>query len=292
MRKTSYYHIVFLLLSALTALSQDKDNAELKKMYDEDQSSRMANTIDWTVLSKQDVLRQARVYELIQEGKIITGNDYYHSAMMFQHGSDSIASSMAIKHMRKAIELDTSINKWLLAAAIDRDLMRRNKPQIYGTQYVKTSVQDAKWERYKMDSTLVTDQARKDYGVETLAEQRVKEREMNLASISTYSSTSIDETINFIKSEKNKGRKSKYNVSEYEINRFGYELVNLKKVDDALKVFKLNTELYPSGFNTFDSYGECLMKLNRREEALKAYKTSLDLNPKNKNARTVLDENN
>ena len=36
-----------------------------------------------------------------------------------------------------AIELDSTKNKWLLAASIDRELMSRNKPQIYGTQYTK-----------------------------------------------------------------------------------------------------------------------------------------------------------
>lgn len=287
-----YYQIVFLLFSSLTAFSQTNDNAELQKMYNEDQSSRKVKNIDWTVLSKQDSLRQVRVNELIKEGKIITGKDYYHSAMIFQHGNDTIASGMAVKQMKKAIELDTTINKWLLAAAIDRDLMRRDEPQIYGTQYVKMG-QNAKWERYKIDTTQVTDQERKYYDVETLAQQKIKERNMNLVSVSAYfsKSNSIDKTIKFIKAEKKKRNKSEYNVSEGGINSFGYELMNSNNTQEALKIFKLNTELYPNGSNTFDSYGECLMKLNKKEEGLKAYKKSLDLNPKNDNARKILDEN-
>jgi hypothetical protein len=39
--------------------------------------------------------------------------------------------------MKKAIELDPTINKWLLAAAIDRDLMSRSKSQIYGPNMLK-----------------------------------------------------------------------------------------------------------------------------------------------------------
>jgi tetratricopeptide (TPR) repeat protein len=57
-----------------------------------------------------------------------------------------------------------------------------------------------------------------------------------------------------------------------------------------LKIFKLNTELYPDGFNTFDSYGECLLLLNKKEEAKIAYKKSLELNPKNNNASQKLKE--
>jgi len=286
-----YLQVIFLFLIPLTTFSQINDNAELEKMYNEDQGSRMQANIDWKVLSKQDSLRRVRVNELIREEKVRTGKDYYHSAMIFQHGNDTIASGMAVKQMEKALALDTTINKWLLAAAIDRDLVRRNKPQIYGTQYVQMG-ENAKWELYKIDSTQVTDEERRYYGVQTLAEQKIAERSMNLGSISAYSSKtkSIDKTIQFIRSEVKKGNRSEYNVSEEGINVFGYELVNSNQLQDALKIFKLNTELYPTAFNTFDSYGECLLLLNKKEEGLKAYKKSLELNPQNDNARKILGE--
>jgi len=178
---------LFFLLFSVASFAQKPDNAELKKMYDEDQKARMASTIDWVQLSKNDSIRQKRVYELIHSGQLITGKDYYHSAMIFQHGTDTTASAMAVKLMKRAIDLDSTVNKWLLAAAIDRDLMRRDKPQIYGTQYIKMG-QDAKWERYKIDSTQVTDIEREYYDVETLAEE--KERTMNLRSISEFYSES------------------------------------------------------------------------------------------------------
>ena len=58
----------------------------------------------------------------------------------------------------------------------------------------------------------------------------------------------------------------------------------------ALKIFKLNTELYPNAYNTHDSYGECLLKLNKTDEAIRAYKKSLELNPNNTHAEKVLAE--
>lgn len=291
----TFYLLLFSLMifcNPRTTFGQSQNNAELQKMYDEDQKARMVSNIDWSVLSKQDSIREARVYELIKEGKLVTGMDYYNSAMIFQHGRDTAASAMAVKQMRKAIELDTTINKWLLAAAIDRNLMRRGQPQIYGTQYVKMGG-STKWERYQIDTTQVTDAERKYYHVETLAEQKVKEHNMNLLSVSDYysKSGSINETIKLIRSQIKKGTEAEYNVTESEINSFGYELMNSNKNEEALKIFKLNTELYPKGYNTFDSYGECLLKLNKKEEALKAYKKSLILNPKNENARKILEEN-
>ena len=280
---------LFFLLFSVASFAQKPDNAELKKMYDEDQKARMASTIDWVQLSKNDSIRQKRVYELIHSGQLITGKDYYHSAMIFQHGTDTTASAMAVKLMKRAIDLDSTVNKWLLAAAIDRDLMRRDKPQIYGTQYIKMG-QDAKWERYKIDSTQVTDIEREYYDVETLAEE--KERTMNLRSISEFysESQSLEKTLALIKAEKVKGDTAIYNVSEGEINSFGYELLSAKKANDALIIFTLNTELYPNGFNTFDSLGECLLILNKKEEGVKTYKKSLELNPKNKKAMKIVND--
>ena len=289
MTNKNLYRIVILLLFPLTVFTQTIDNVELKKMYDEDQGSRMVSNIDWVQLTKNDNIRENRVYELIEGDKIVTGKDYYHSAMIFQHGKDSVAYGMAVKQMKKAIELDPTINKWLLAAAIDRNLMSRNKPQIYGTQYVKKG-QDAKWERYKIDTTQVTAEERKHYNVETLAEQVIKERNMNLLTISdSYAKTnSLDDIIKLIKTERKKGVQSLYNTSEAEINSFGYMLMKSKKLNDALTIFFLNTKFYPTGFNTYDSLGECLFLLDKKEEGLKAYRKSLELNPQNDNVKKIL----
>jgi tetratricopeptide (TPR) repeat protein len=59
----------------------------------------------------------------------------------------------------------------------------------------------------------------------------------------------------------------------------GYALMNASRVQGALTIFRLNAELYPNGYNSFDSLGECLVKLNRNDEAIAAYQTALQLNP-------------
>ncbi|MBO9611079.1 MAG: tetratricopeptide repeat protein [Dyadobacter sp.] len=279
--------VALVMLTFAPLFAQTSDNAEIQRMYDEDQSARKVANIDWTILNKADSLRRRRVDELLDSNKVLTGQDFYRSAMIFQHGTDTLASAKAVALMRHALDLDSTVKKWLLAAAIDRHLMRKGLPQIYGTQYVMMG-QNGKWQRYQIDSTKVTDQERRAYHVETLAEQLVKERRMNLRPISQYHDIhqSTDETAAFIRAEAQKGAASLYDVSETAINSFGYKL--MANPSEAVKIFKLNTELYPNGFNTFDSYGECLMKLDRKKEAIAAYQKSLALNPQNTNARTVL----
>jgi len=282
------YSTLLLIFSITMCFAQN--NRELQKMADKDQESRMSGKVDWVKLNKQDSLRRIRVFELIDENKLKTAKDHYNAGIVFQHGNDTVSSKMAVQNFKKAIEMDSTLNRWWYAAAVDRDLMRRNEPQIYGTQYVSNPSTNGKFKRYKIDTTQITDKERKYYRVQTLVEQRAKERTMNLKSVNDkYSQNkSIDETIAFIETEIKKGKESNYNVSEMALNSFGYQLIAKNKLNEALKVLKLNTELFPKAFNTWDSYGEILLKVGRKKEAIKAYKKSLKLNPENENAKEII----
>lgn len=266
-----------------------KDNEELKAMYKADQGDRMVPDIDWSVVSKRDEERRERVYELLDSKLVQTSDDYANAAMIFQHGRDTIDYGMAVKLMRKAIELNPERDKWLLAAAIDRELMEKGKPQIYGTQFMKKGM-DAPWEHYELDPTQVTDEERKEYGVETLAQQKMKLMMMNKRDLNELliEGKSIPDLIALIKNSNVED--SEFNVSEGGINMLGYQLMGEGKNEDALKIFKLNTELYADAYNTYDSYGECLVKIGRVKEGIAAYKKSLELNPGNTNATKVLAE--
>ncbi|WP_282067961.1 tetratricopeptide repeat protein [Olleya namhaensis] len=291
--------ISIILILVLTSCKTNKekeisespltDNTELIEIYKNDQADRRIENIDWSVVSKNDSLREVRIYQLLDSNKVRTSKDYHNAAMIFQHGGDSVAYGMAVKLMRKSIELDSTANKWLLAAAIDRNLISRNKPQIYGTQYFR--MRGKPWELRKIDTTQITDEKRIEYGVETLAEQREKVKRMNRKKISELlvQGKSIDNVVKIIKSQNKTD--SEFDISESGINSFGYSLIGQGKNKEALKIFKLNTELYPNGFNTYDSYGECLLLLGKKEEGIKAYKKSLELNSKNKNAKTIIEQN-
>ena len=267
-----------------------KDNSELIEIYEDDQADRQSESIDWSVVSKKDSLREVRVYQLLDSNKVKTSKDYHNAAMIFQHGGDSTSYGMAVKLMRKSIELDSTANKWLLAAAIDRYLLSKEEPQIYGTQYQKLGKEEP-WKLGKMDTSKITDTERKEYGVETLAEQREKVQRMNRRKLTELlnQKKSVDEIIEVIRSENKKD--PEFDISENGINNFGYDFMRKNKNEEALKIFKLNTELYPNEYNTWDSYGECLLALGRKEEAIKVYKISLVLNPKNYNAKAIIEHN-
>ena len=79
-----------------------------------------------------------------------------------------------------------------------------------------------------------------------------------------------------------------YNFSEGELNRLGYQLLGLEKVDEAIEIFKLNIEVYPTSSNVYDSYGEGLMKNNENAKAIINYKKSVELNPGNTNGIEIL----
>ncbi|HEX6134789.1 MAG TPA: hypothetical protein VFZ24_12550 [Longimicrobiales bacterium] len=75
---------------------------------------------------------------------------------------------------------------------------------------------------------------------------------------------------------------------ESAVNQFGYALLRSGRTDDALAVFRLNTELFPGGWNAWDSYGEALAALGFVAEAVTAYERALTLNGYNANARRAL----
>ncbi|MEO1715367.1 MAG: hypothetical protein AAFU60_18720 [Bacteroidota bacterium] len=132
-----------LLLLSCQQTEENKmvaDNAELKALAEADQADREPEKIDWVIVNNRDEERQKRVTEMLKEGGVRTAEDYANAAIIFQHGQDTTASRLAVAMMRKAVELDSTQDKWLLAAAIDRDLMRRDLPQIYGTQYRRNDI--------------------------------------------------------------------------------------------------------------------------------------------------------
>ncbi len=77
---------------------------------------------------------------------------------------------------------------------------------------------------------------------------------------------------------------------EAEINRLGYDLLSLDLVDEAIRVFALNTERYPNSSNTWDSLGEAYYVKGDRQTAAECYRRSIDLNPENEHGKNVLKE--
>lgn len=96
----------------------------------------------------------------------------------------------------------------------------------------------------------------------------------------------IDEAVNEF--SKMKDNKDEFVVREREINQLGYNLLLEGKVNESVKVFKLNVELYPESWNVYDSYGEALAASGDTENAILNYKKSIELNPNNEGGKEML----
>ena len=51
-----------------------------------------------------------------------------------------------------------------------------------------------------------------------------------------------------------------YFFSEAEINAYGYIFLQQEKVDNAIRMFRINVDLYPESWNVYDSLGEALLE--------------------------------
>jgi predicted alpha/beta superfamily hydrolase len=66
-------------------------------------------------------------------------------------------------------------------------------------------------------------------------------------------------------------------VPETTMNRLGYELIGLKKVDEAIAVFQRNVELYPASANVYDSLGEGLEAAGRYDAARQNFQKAIEV---------------
>ena len=75
---------------------------------------------------------------------------------------------------------------------------------------------------------------------------------------------------------------------EADLNTWGYQLLGRKKIDSAVQVFTLNTQLFPSSANTYDSLAEAYWLLGNGIKAIELYNKVLLLQPDNTNAKKQL----
>jgi len=79
-----------------------------------------------------------------------------------------------------------------------------------------------------------------------------------------------------------------YYVSESQLNALGYRLLGMKKVREAIEIYKLNVEAYPQSANVYDSLGEAYMTNGDKELAIRNYQRAVALSPQNTNAIEML----
>lgn len=129
--------------------------------------------------------------------------------------------------------------------------------------------------------------------------QRVEPPKNSIAHV--YGLTLLKKGAIAAKTELNELRKDtlNYYLDEEEINQLGYDFLGTSnpyhlpeshKYVEALETLKLNTQLFPSSWNAYDSYGEALLAAGKKEEAAVMYEKSIQLNPNNKGGMKALEE--
>ncbi|MFC1724448.1 MBL fold metallo-hydrolase [candidate division KSB1 bacterium] len=76
-----------------------------------------------------------------------------------------------------------------------------------------------------------------------------------------------------------------YYIDENEFNALGYKFLGERRMNEAVAVFKINTENFPDSWNVWDSLGEAYGYIGESELSMECYRKSLDLNPENEHAK-------
>jgi hypothetical protein len=156
-------------------------NTELQALYEQDQADRSVffEQLDHEQLQQvlqRDRARRHRVEELVAGEALQAPEDYFHAAMVFQHGETLDDFWRAHELARRGAELGNPNCRWLAAAAYDRWLTNQGKPQKYGTQY--TSRDDEPYRLVDVDPT-TTDEERAAWNVPPLAEALQQAEELS-----------------------------------------------------------------------------------------------------------------
>jgi hypothetical protein len=155
-------------------------NPELERLYNEDQADRAPEMgkVDWSVVGKRDEERRKRVLEIVAQGGAKEAADYYHAAMVLQHGQSPEDFDRAHQWSSKAAELDSDYPgaRWLAAASKDRWLMNLGKPQLYGTQFKRDP--NGPWYLWQVDPS-ITDEERAKWDVPPLARAKARVETLN-----------------------------------------------------------------------------------------------------------------
>ena len=83
----------------------------------------------------------------------------------------------------------------------------------------------------------------------------------------------------------------RYYFLEREVNARGYFLLlQQKKVPEAVRMFRINAELFPASWNVWDSLGEGLLAAGDAAGARAAYEKSVQINPESRSGREALEK--
>jgi hypothetical protein len=171
--------------SAKTATTPDS-NSEMKQIFLQDQYDRGNNpyakpgepqpkALPGAEVRRNDDARDIRVKELLQQGLLHTGTDYYRAALVFQHSGNADGTLFAHILAEVALSKGEPSALWLSAATLDRYLVQIKQKQIFGTQFKALARSDeTKPYLFVLDDiepNLISDQLRAEFCVKPASKQ-------------------------------------------------------------------------------------------------------------------------
>ena len=81
-----------------------------------------------------------------------------------------------------------------------------------------------------------------------------------------------------------------YDLSEWVLNDLGYELAARGKLQEAVRMLRLNVEEYPASANVYDSLADVCCDSGDKACALENYRKALEKNARNKKAAEMLEK--
>jgi hypothetical protein len=124
-----------LIMPDCPAVLGTSDSAKATALYVEDQQDRQNPPADWRQVSLRDSRRRQDAMQLLKDGQLHTGEDFYHVAMLYQHSSTPSEYLLAHTLAMVSLAYGAKDARWLVAATLDRYLRSVWRPQVFGTQY-------------------------------------------------------------------------------------------------------------------------------------------------------------
>ena len=78
--------------------------------------------------------------------------------------------------------------------------------------------------------------------------------------------------------------------SDRELNLLGYELLQNKKINEAIAVFKINVKLFPDLANPYDSLGDAFIQIGDKDNAIQNFQLALEKDPNFESSKAKLNK--
>lgn len=168
---------MFTTFIFVLVVASAEDNSELQQLFEADQNARRNPDMDWDEIDALDEKNRSKVLSMLSGGEIKTGLDYFHAAVILQHGDNVEDIRLAHSFATISVHLGYERATWMQAASWDRLLMYFDQPQWYGTQFKVDD--EGEWSLYEVQQGVVTDKQRAEWRVPSLSESEARASQRN-----------------------------------------------------------------------------------------------------------------